>query len=102
MNITYLQLVSFVLLLSVFLSCNERNTGPSKEMVKAINLKRGPVISCGPTYKQFGTVAFEVSGNAKLKEDFHLGLQLLHSFEYDEAEKVFAKIIDEQPDFAMA
>lgn len=102
MNITYQQPVSFVLLLLLFLSCNERNAGPSKEMVKAINLKRGPVVSCGPADKQFGTVAFEVSGSTKLKEDFHLGLQLLHSFEYDEAEKVFAKIIDEQPQFAMA
>jgi tetratricopeptide (TPR) repeat protein len=102
MNITYQQPLSFVLLLFLFLSCNERNTKPSKELIKAINLKRGPVVSCGPADKQFGTVVFEVSGNAKLKEEFHLGIQLLHSFEYDEAEKVFAKIIDGQPEFAMA
>ena len=34
----------------------------------------------------------------KLKKDFNLAIELLHSFEYDESEKVFAKIIDETPD----
>jgi tetratricopeptide (TPR) repeat protein len=37
-----------------------------------------------------------------VQENFNLGVKLLHSFEYDEAEKVFATIIDQQPDCAMA
>ena len=39
---------------------------------------------------------------AQVKEEFNLAVELLHSFEYDEAEKVFAKIIDKEPDCAMA
>jgi tetratricopeptide (TPR) repeat protein len=37
-----------------------------------------------------------------LQKDFNLGIALLHSFEYDESEKVFAGIIDEDPACAMA
>jgi hypothetical protein len=32
-----------------------------------------------------------------VKSKFNLAVSLLHSFEYDEAEKVFANIIDEDP-----
>lgn len=51
---------------------------------------------------QFGTVEFETSCSDKTKKDFNLGMALLHSFEYDESEKVFAKIIEESPECAMA
>jgi tetratricopeptide (TPR) repeat protein len=47
-------------------------------------------------------VEFEISGTRKVKEDFNAAVALLHSFEYDEAEKAFAKIIDEAPECAMA
>lgn len=63
-------------------------------------LKRGEIISCGPADKQFGDVQFETS--CKEKELFNLAVKLLHSFEYDEAEKVFAEIIDKEPGAAMA
>lgn len=36
------------------------------------------------------------------KNDFNFAVELLHSFEYDEAEKAFAKVIDESPMCAMA
>ena len=62
----------------------------------------GPVISCSPNGKEFGSVHFDINYNKKVDADFDLGLKLLHSFEYDEAEKAFAKIIDEAPDCAMA
>lgn len=86
----------------LFLSCKEKNTTPSKESINAIDLKRGQLITCGSGDQQFGSVDFEISGNKKIKEDFNLAVKLLHSFEYDEAEKVFAKIIDEDPQCAMA
>jgi len=54
-------------------------------------LKRGEVVLCGPPGKQFGTAEFETSCSGKVKKDFNLAISLLHSFEYDEAEKVFAK-----------
>ena len=38
----------------------------------------------------------------KSKNDFNQAIELLHSFEYDESEKVFAKIIYENPKCSMA
>jgi len=66
-----------------------------------MRLKEGTLISCGPPKKEFGSVAFETSC-ADSAADFNLGMALLHSFEYDEAEKVFAKIIGQNPSCAMA
>jgi tetratricopeptide (TPR) repeat protein len=43
-----------------------------------------------------------MTSGEKAKKDFNLAVELLHSCEYDEAEKVFAKVIDESPGSAMA
>ena len=75
---------------------------PAKEAISEINLKGGEVVLCGPADKQFGTVQFATSCPAATQKDFDLAIALLHSFEYDEAEKVFAKIIDKEPGCAMA
>jgi len=91
-----------ILSLPAIISCHNKNSGPSKELIDQIDLKRGKIISCGPPDKQFGSVDFEMSCDEKTKSDFNLAIELLHSFEYDESEKVFAKIIDETPDCAMA
>lgn len=94
--------IFFFSLLLISISCNRKNKTPTGETINSINLKRGEVISCGPPDKEFGTVAFETSCPGKIKKEFDLGIALLHSFEYDEAEKVFADIIDKAPDCAMA
>lgn len=94
-------LVVFNFFLLTLASCHGNKT-PADETINAINLKRGEVILCGPEDKQFGSVDFETSCSEKVKKDFDLAIALLHSFEYDEAEKVFAKIIDEDPQCAMA
>ncbi len=86
----------------ISISCNNRNSAPSKELLNQINLKRGEAISCGAPDKQFGSVNFEMTCGEKSKYDFNLAIELLHSFEYDESEKVFAKIIDTNPECAMA
>jgi len=83
-------------------ACNGKGKAPSNEAIRAIDLKRGDIVSCGPTDKQFGLVEFETSCSGKVKKDFNLAISLLHSFEYDEAEKAFAKVIDEEPGCAMA
>jgi tetratricopeptide (TPR) repeat protein len=83
-------------------SCNQGKTSPLKESINDINLKRGELISCGPADLQFGSVEFPVTGNENVKEDFNLAVKLLHSFEYDEAEKIFARVIDKDPECAMA
>lgn len=88
--------------LSLFVACRGKNKVVATEIVNAINLKRGDIVLCGATDKQFGTVNFITSCSQKTKKDFDLAIALLHSFEYDEAEKVFAKIIDDEPECAMA
>jgi tetratricopeptide (TPR) repeat protein len=97
--------VTSIFLLSsyVLISCNGSNAGPSRELINSIDLKRGAVISCGSIKDQAGSpVDFDFTGSDKLKKDFNHAIELLHSFEYDESEKVFAKIIDADPGCAMA
>ena len=93
---------SLFLSLVLMISCKEKNTAPSKELINQLNLKKGNVIACGVSDQQFGSVDFETTCDEKAKKDFNLAVELLHSFEYDESEKVFAKIIDETPGCAMA
>lgn len=91
----------FVLLLHAS-ACNDNKTAPGLNTIAELNLKRGEVISCSPAGQQFGSIKFDITGSPAVKTDFHLAVKLLHSFEYDEAEKVFAKIIDKDPNCAMA
>src|SRR5687767_1384717 len=88
--------------LLMFVSCQEKNKNSSNEAINTMDLKRGNVIVCGPPEKEFGAVGFETSCSETVKKDFDLAMALLHSFEYNEAEKVFAKIIDAEPECAMA
>lgn len=83
-------------------ACKQKSNQPLAEDINAINLKKGPVILCGPASKEVGTVKFTVSGDEKVKKDFNFATALLHSFEYEDAEKVFAKVIEEDPNCAMA
>jgi tetratricopeptide (TPR) repeat protein len=102
MSSNFLNLLLYSLSLGFLLACNGNPSTPNKELIRTLNLKSGQIISCGPPDKEFGLVNFEITGNEVVKNDFNLAVELLHSFEYDEAEKVFAKIIDESPDCAMA
>src|SRR5262245_42048185 len=90
------------LIASLPIACRESNATPAQQTIGALNLKRGALISCGNTDPQFGTLAFDITGSEASKKDFQLGVKLLHSFEYDEAEKVFTGIIDKEPSCAMA
>jgi tetratricopeptide (TPR) repeat protein len=101
-NLTQACAVFFYAFLLVLLSCNRKKDTPSNSAINWIYLKRGPVALCGAPGNQFGTVEFQTSGTENIRKDFNLAIALLHSFEYDEAEKVFAKVIDEDPDCAMA
>ncbi len=95
-----------VFLISIILfiqeSCKIKTKNVSSGDINALNLKRGEIVLCGPPDKKFGYVKFDISCSEKVSDDFNLGVALLHSFEYDEAEKVFAKIIDKEPGCAMA
>ncbi|MBC7936513.1 MAG: hypothetical protein H7Y86_14280 [Rhizobacter sp.] len=87
--------------ITLLFSCNSKSNLPSSELINEIDLKRGDVILCGAPSGELGSVNFEIS-NTAVQKDFDLAISILHSFEYDEAEKVFAKIIDKEPACAMA
>lgn len=86
----------------ICISCNRNSKSSTNKIINDIGLKRGDVVSCGPQDKEFGSVGFETSCSEEIEKDFDLAMALLHSFEYDEAEKAFAKIIDKEPECAMA
>lgn len=91
------------LILPVLLSfCKQRNSNPSIDLINDLNLKRGEIISCSVEQLKLGTADFKVSCNEESRNDFNLAIELLHSFEYDEAEKAFAKVIGKDPGCAMA
>ncbi len=95
-------ILSLIFSASLLAACHWKNSGPSQELIDQLKLKRGAIISCGPPDKQFGSVEFDMSCSGKLRADFNLAMELLHSFEYDESEKAFAKVIDQEPTCAMA
>jgi len=93
--------ISILIAAILITSCNSNEK--SSVVKNKIELKRGAVISCGPQEGEiFGTVSFDATIPKQFQKDFNTGIALLHSFEYDEAEKMFAKVIDEAPDCAMA
>jgi len=92
----------FLVISAVVISCSDQSSLPDQETIAQLQLKTGSIISCGPPAKEFGTVNFDISGDATLQEDFNMAVELLHSFEYDEAEKQFAKILQTSPGCVMA
>lgn len=91
-----------ILLVLILSSCLGENTVPANESIAEMNLKNGNVAWCGPPESELGSVKFATSCSDKVKEDFNLAMAFLHSFEYDEAEKIFAKVINDEPQCAMA
>jgi tetratricopeptide (TPR) repeat protein len=99
-NLTKACLLLFFL--SSIIACTGKNNIPAVDTISGINLKRGEIISCGPPDKEFGDVKFQTSCDQEVEKEVDLAMALLHSFEYDESEKAFAKIIDKEPGCAMA
>ncbi|MEX1240690.1 MAG: hypothetical protein WEB30_13275 [Cyclobacteriaceae bacterium] len=93
----------FSILLIIIFSC--QTTGDKEKFqaeLQSIDLVRGDIALCGSGEARFGKVEFGLSCVEKVRANFNLGTALLHSFEYKEAEKVFAKVIDEDPYCLMA
>jgi tetratricopeptide (TPR) repeat protein len=97
-----LNFIPFIISGSLLMGCSARKQAPPENDIKALDLKQGKVVLCGPSNKQLGEVHFPTSCNENLKPEMDLAIALLHSFEYDESEKLFAKIIQQAPDCAMA
>ena len=101
--VTIIRFVQLVFITLIFLSCSgKRNQVKLEKEIEALNLNRGNITLCGSGIDQFGTVEFSLSCAEKVRPDFNLATALLHSFEYTEAEKVFAKVIEEDPECVMA
>jgi len=79
--------------------CGSKRSGVDAEL-SSIDLLRGDIALCGDP--EFGEIDFSLSCDAEVKKSFDLAISLLHSFEYDEAEKAFVKVIDQDPECVMA
>jgi len=103
MNFKTILNLSLPALVALILSCSGKKDQANFESeLESLNLQRGEITLCGSGTDQFGAVSFSLSCSEKVRSDFNLATALLHSFEYTEAEKVFAKIIDEDPTCIMA
>ena len=93
-----------IMLFSVFISfssCNNKKTSSSKSTAFTnLELNRGDLLLCGDP--NFGEVSFSLSCRYDLRQTFDLGLTLIHSFEYAEAEKAFVSILDKDSECLMA
>ena len=96
----HIVLVSLALIL-LFISCQNKKSNQNPELIK-LELLRGEIALCGYTPGLFGKVDFGSACSENIQDDFNLAIALLHSFEYQESEKVFAKIIDQDPECTMA
>src|SRR5688572_6355775 len=102
MKIQYFKTIYFITTL-VLVGCQTKKEDRQFQAeLKSVNLMRGDIALCGATDAQFGKVEFGLSCDEKVRSDFNLATALLHSFEYPEAEKVFAKVIDRDPSCLMA
>lgn len=85
-------------LISLILLLNCQQSNPPE--INNIKLLRGDITLCGNG--EFGEVRFALECALDVQETFNLAISLLHSFEYEEAEKAFVQVIDADPDCAMA
>ncbi|GAB4044610.1 hypothetical protein GCM10028774_64600 [Spirosoma jeollabukense] len=87
--------------MALLLRCKPKTDTPSTEQINALNLKTGQIILCGAQALKLGDAEFKSTCKPKAKPDFDLAIKLLHSFEYEEAEKAFAKLITQDPQCVM-
>jgi len=97
--IHYNKLLIILSIFLCFLSCENKKT-TSIQSFTELDLKRGDLLLCGDP--NFGDVSFALSCRYDLRETFNLGLSLMHSFEYAEAEKAFVSVLDQDPECLMA
>lgn len=102
MKIQYRSYCSVILITIMFCCQVRKDPEQFQRELQSINLMRGEITLCGSEEGKFGKVDFGLSCLEKVRANFNLATALLHSFEYTEAEKVFVKVIDEDPDCLMA
>ncbi|MEJ1240612.1 tetratricopeptide repeat protein [Chryseolinea sp. T2] len=93
---------SLFLILALLACTKSIDTEKLRSQVSSLDLTRGDIALCTSGKDEFGQVAFAVSCSEEVKADFNLATALLHSFEYPEAEKVYARIMEKDPKCLMA
>jgi len=94
---------SYVVIFLILMCCQpKRDQAEMARELQSIDLRRGEITLCGTGQAQFGKVDFGLSCQEQVRDNFNLATALLHSFEYEAAEKVFAKVIDADPECLMA
>ncbi len=94
------KITQLLLLASLLVACGKQESFEGE--IRALDLNDGDIALCVSDSNQFGTVSFAPGCSETVRENFNLATALLHSFEYSEAEKVFAKVIEGDPQCAMA
>lgn len=97
--LNYYFVINVFLILSLVSGCQDKTAKIYPELA-SLNLLRGELILCSGN--QFGDVSFSLSCNFDTRATFNLAVSLLHSFEYEEAEKAFVQVLDADPECAMA
>jgi len=80
-------------------ACKDKTPKPNPALA-SIDFLRGELLLCGDG--QFGELKFSLSCNYETRAAFDMAVTLLHSFQYNEAEKAFVKVIDADPNCPMA
>jgi hypothetical protein len=100
MNTINLIATIFCLGFLLFTSSCKDKTVKLESTIALLDLKRGDLLLCGNP--NFGDVSFALSFRYNHRGTFNLGLSLIHSFEYAEAEKAFVSILDQDPECLIA
>jgi len=79
--------------------CQNKKPNSSPELL-TLDLLRGDIVMCSGS--SFGEVNFSLGCKYVVRDTFDLAVSLLHSFEHEEAEKAFVKVLDVDPDCPMA
>lgn len=95
-----MKFIAAFLLGSGLLACQQQDAQLERDIL-SLELLTGDLALCGDA--GFGDLNFSVDNqDSAIQKHFNLAVSLLHSFEYDEAEKVFARIISADPKCVMA
>lgn len=93
-----LKIISCLILVLV-IACKNKIPKPNPALA-SIDFQRGDLLLCGDG--QFGELKFSLSCDYETRKTFDLAVALLHSFQYNESEKTFVKVIDTDPNCPMA
>jgi hypothetical protein len=100
MNATIVKTSGLILIACVFACQSNKEASDISQQLDAMKVSRGEIALCGTN--SFGNVNFALTCEEKVQADFNTATALLHSFEYVEAEKVFAKVVEADPKCIMA